>query len=69
MREGCGGREVATGIFGDKPALETYVLDPETGEGEYWGDSLPSMLAVTDEFVVFSWGAPYPRVEVARIPK
>ena len=49
--------------------LETYALDPETGEGEFWGDSLPSMLAVTDEFVVFSWEAPYPRVEVARIPK
>ena len=102
VREGRGGREVGTGIFGDEPALhslgrvaggngvpvfvqysyslredilnrtghhtvETYVLDPETGEGEYWGDSLPSMLAVTDEFVVFSWNAPYPRVEVARI--
>ena len=49
--------------------VETYVLDPETGEGEYWGDSLPSMLAVTDEFAVFSWETPYPRVEVARIPR
>ncbi len=27
--------------------VETYALDPETGEGEFWGDSLSSMLAVT----------------------
>ena len=49
--------------------IETYALDPETGEGEFWGDSLPSILAVTDEYVVFSWDTPFPRVEVAQIRK
>ena len=49
--------------------IETWALDPATGDGEYWGDALPSMLAVTDEYAVFSYDAPYPRIEVARIPK
>ena len=56
---------VGTGRY----TIETWALDPETGEGESWGDSLPSMLAVTDEYVVFSYDEPYPRVEVARIPR
>ncbi len=49
--------------------IETYALDPQTGEGEFWGDSLPPMLAVTEDHAVFSYDNPYPRVEVARIPR
>ncbi|WP_425153943.1 hypothetical protein [Candidatus Palauibacter sp.] len=49
--------------------VETYVLDPETGEGEYWGDSIPSLLTVTDEYAVSYRNDPYPRVRVARIPR
>ena len=49
--------------------IETWALDPATGQGEFWGDALPSMLALTDEYAVFSYEEPYPRIEVARIPR
>ena len=49
--------------------VETYVLDPGTGEGEYWGDSIPPLLAVSDEYAVFYRNDPYPQVRVARIPR
>lgn len=48
--------------------LETYVLDPETGTGEFWGDSIPEMLQATEHHVVFLHREPFPRVEVTTLP-
>ena len=49
--------------------IETWALDPATGQGEFWGDALPPMLALTHGYAVFSYEEPYPRIEVARIPR
>lgn len=49
--------------------VETYVLDPETGAGEFWGDSLPAVLSLTPEHVVFLRRIPFPQLQVAKLPR
>lgn len=51
----------------DRYTVETYVVDPATGEGAYVGDQLPEVLAVQDDLIAFLHPAPYPRVEIARM--
>lgn len=51
----------------DRYDIDTYVLDPLTGQGLYVGDAVPQVLAVRGDRVALLFPAPYPRVEVARL--
>ncbi len=52
----------------DRYIVETYAVDPSTGEGMYLGEDLPQVLTLTKDRVVFLHVDPFPRVEVARLP-
>lgn len=42
--------------------VETFVLNPRTGEGSYLGEALPRILSLDPEHVLFLEEEPYPRV-------
>jgi len=48
--------------------LRTYVFDPATGEGAYWGDTIPPILRAEGDYVFLLQREPFPRVELARLP-
>jgi 6-bladed beta-propeller len=48
--------------------LETYVLDPETGEGQYLGDSIPRIMYLSERRMITLKNDPYPRLEVFEMP-
>ena len=46
--------------------LETFVIDPITGNGHYWSDELPRIVWLSDEYVLTLLPDPFPRVQVFR---
>ena len=48
--------------------IDTYAVDPQTGEGEFWGSSIDPLLYVSNEHAVFLRQDPYPQVIVASLP-
>lgn len=61
------GQDVVNGI--DRYGIETYLLDVQTGEGLYLGESLPRVLSLHRDRVVLLHEDPYPRIEVASLPE
>lgn len=51
----------------DRYDIDTYVLDPLTGQGLYVGDEVPRVLAVRGDRLALLFPTPYPRVEIARL--
>lgn len=48
--------------------LETYLLDPVTGEGLYLGDSIPLVMYLYDDLLVTLESDPYPKLEIFELP-
>jgi hypothetical protein len=48
-------------------AVETFIVDPPTGQGMYLGDELAQILAINTHRVALLHPEPFPRVEVATL--
>lgn len=58
--------DVLNGI--DRYEVESFLVDPSTGEGLYLGEGLPEILVLEKERAVFVLRDPFPQVEVDRLP-
>jgi hypothetical protein len=52
----------------DRAWVETYLLDPDSGEGILLDSEMPRVLTVSQDRVVFLKVDPFPRITVERIP-
>jgi len=53
--------------FGRDYTLDTFLLDPGSGEGVYWGDDIPEILSLQGEYVISLHRRPKAFVELARL--
>lgn len=53
----------------DRYVVETFLVDPISGEGLYFGEDLPQVLSVEDERIALLRVDPFLMVELARLPE
>lgn len=53
----------------DRYVVETFLVDPISGEGLYFGESLPQVLSVEEERMALLRVDPFLMVELARLPE
>lgn len=58
--------DVLNGI--DRYEVESFLVDPSTGEGLYLGEDLPEILVLDKERAAFALRDPFPQVEVDLLP-